>query len=204
MRRVRLSAAVAGGFLLAGLLACEKRADRDQSTGMTRTEVEGDTAAPAGGAATATTPAYSDANIVALLDHANEADSAAGAVAAKKATNPKVKEFAKLMMSEHHALRQQGRQLADKLGVTPQPPADDPVTQLASKETAALESAPKGPEFDRTYIDQEIGAHEAVLDLAGRAHDSAQNPELKKLIEQAKPVIEKHLEQAKTIKSSLK
>ncbi len=202
MRRIRLSAAVAGGFLLAGLLACEKKAD--QSTGMTRTEVEGDTAAPAGGAATATTPAYSDANIVALLDHANEADSAAGAVAAKKATNPKVKEFAKLMMSEHHALRQQGRQLAEKLGVTPQPPADDPVTQLASKETAALESSPKGAEFDRTYIDQEIAAHEAVLDLAGRAHDSAQNPELKKLIEQAKPVIEKHLEQAKTIKSSLK
>jgi putative membrane protein len=167
---------------------------------MTRTEVEGDTAAPAGGE----TPAYSDANIVALLDHANEADSSAGALAVKKATNPEVKRFAKLMMSEHHALRQQGKQLADKLGVAPQPPADDPVTQLASKETAALESAPKGAEFDRAYIDQEVAAHEAVLDLAKRAHDSAQNPELKKLIEQAQPVIEKHLDQAKEIQAKLK
>jgi putative membrane protein len=200
--RVGLSATLAGGFLLAGLVvACEQR-PKDQSTGMTRTEVEGDTAAPAGG--TAAEAAWSDANIVALLDHANKADSTAGAVAVKKATNPEVKRFARLMMSEHHALREQGEQLAKKLNVTPEPPANDPVTQLASAETSALESAPKGPAFDSTYIDQEIRAHEAVLDLAGRAHDSAQNPELKALIEKARPVIEKHLSQAKEIQGKIK
>lgn len=202
--RSGLSATVAGGFLLAGLLgACERKAG-DQSTGMSRSEVEDTTAAPTPAGGTTGEAAFSDANIVAILDHANEADSAAGAIAAKKATNPEVKRFAKLMMSEHHALRQQGKQLAAKLNLTPQPPPNDPVQQLASSETAALESAAKGAAFDSTYIDQEIKAHEAVLDLAKRSQDSAQNPELKNLIEKAQPVIEKHLDLAKEIQGKIK
>src|SRR5688572_11939505 len=51
----------------------------------------------------------SDANIVALLDEANAADSTAGALARDKATSKEVKDFAKLMMAEHHALRVQGQ-----------------------------------------------------------------------------------------------
>jgi putative membrane protein len=68
---------------------------------------------------------------------------------------------------------------------------------------AALEAAPKGSQFDRTYIDQEIGIHKAVLDLAQKAHGQAQNADLKKLIEQAKPVIEKHLARAEAIQKKL-
>jgi putative membrane protein len=66
-----------------------------------------------------------------------------------------------------------------------------------------LKSTPKGAAFDRTYIEQEIGIHKAVLDVAQKGHDAAQNPELKKLIEQAKPVIEKHLNHAEEIQKKL-
>lgn len=156
---------------------------------------------------TATAPsseaALTDPNIVALLDEANKADSAAGALALKKATSPDVKAFAKLMMSEHHALRVQGQQLAQKLNVTPQPPANDPVQAAAQSETAALNAAPKGAQFDQTYIEQEVAMHKAVLDLADKAHGATQNEELKKLIEQAKPVIEKHRDQAEEIQKKL-
>ena len=144
-----------------------------------------------------------DANIVALLDEANMADSASGAYAATKATNPEVKAFAKLMMGEHHALRAQGQQLAKQLGVTPQLPADDPLKPAAQSEMTALKGAAKGAAFDRTYIEQEIGIHKAVLDLAGKAHDAAQNEQLKKLIEQAGPVIQKHLDRAEAIQKKL-
>ena len=191
--------------LALALGACNSHRDRDAAA---NPPAGAETAAvPADTAATTSAPAapaeLSDANIVALLDHANAADSTAGALAATKATNPQVKQFAKLMMSEHHALRKQGADLAKKLGVTPEPPADDPVTALAQQETQALQSAPKGAEFDKTYIDQEIAAHQAVLDLAGKAHDQAKNPELKALIEKAKPVIEKHLDQAKQLQQKL-
>jgi putative membrane protein len=158
-----------------------------------------DTAAPPAGEA----GKLSDPNIVALLDEANVADSAAGAFALTKATSPDVKAFAKMMMGEHHALRLQGQQLAKKLNVTPEPPASDPLKPAAESEMAALKAAPKGAQFDKVYIDQEVGVHKAVLDLANKAHDDAQNEELKKLIEQAKPVIEKHLNRAEDIQKKL-
>ena len=148
-------------------------------------------------------PKLTDPNIVALLDEANKADSTAGALAVTKATNPAVKDFAKLMMSEHHALRQAGQQLAKQLKVTPEPPAENPLTPLVESETTALKSTPKGAQFDKVYIEQEITAHKAVLDLAGEAHDQAQNEQLKALIEKAKPVIQKHLDQAEKIQSEL-
>ena len=197
-------ALVPAAWLVLSLAAC---GDRERSasiqdtvpagpeTGMAADSLPADTA---GASATLT-----DANIVALLDEANKADSAAGALAVTKATNKEVKDFAKLMMSEHHALRQQGADLARKLNVTPEPPADDPVTALAEKETQALQSAPKGAEFDRTYIEQEVAAHEAVLDLANKAHDQADNAELKALIEKARPVIQEHLDQARELQKKL-
>lgn len=144
-----------------------------------------------------------DPNIVALLDEANAADSTAAAYALTKATNPDVRAFAKMMMGEHHALRLQGQQLAKKLNLTPEPPADDPLKPAAEAEMAALKAAPKGPQFDRTYIEQEIGAHKLVLDVSQKGHDAAQNEELKQLIEKAKPVVEKHLNRAEEIQKKL-
>ena len=159
-------------------------------------------AAPADTAAAAKAP-LSDANIVALLDEANMADSATAAYALTRATNPEVKAFAKMMMGEHHALRVQGQHLAKQLNVTPEPVADDPLKPAVQSEMTALKGAAKGAAFDRTYIQQEIGIHKAVLDLAAKAHDQTQTEQLKKLIEQAKPVIEKHLNRAEAIQQKL-
>jgi putative membrane protein len=145
----------------------------------------------------------SDANIVALLDEANMADSAAGAFAVTKATSSAVKGYARMMMGEHHALRAQGQQLAKKLNITPQPPSSDPLKAMAQQEMSALQSAPKGPQFDDTYITNEINVHKAVIDLANHAYDQAQNPQLKALIKKASPVIQKHLNRAEAIAKSL-
>jgi putative membrane protein len=195
---------VAGSMVLLVMGGCKGR--QDSTTG-SRAGESSDSMAMSGQTDTASSSAASggltDANIVALLDEANMADSAAGAYALKKATNADVKAFARLMMGEHHALRAQGQQLAQKLGVTPELPASDPLKPAAEAEMTALKAAPKGAGFDRTYIEQEIGAHKLVLDVAGKGHDAAQNEELKQLIEQAEPVIEKHLKQAEDIQKKL-
>ena len=195
----RYIAIVAASVSLATLGSCKGRQSSETASGgaqATRTDTaEAPAAAPAGG--------LTDPNIVALLDEANAADSAAGAYALTKATDPGVKAFAKLMMGEHHALRAAGQQLAQRLNVTPEPPADDPLKPAAESEMTVLRAAPKGPQFDRTYIEQEIGIHKAVLDVAEKGHDAAQNEDLKKLIEQAKPVIQKHLDRAEEIQKKL-
>jgi putative membrane protein len=193
----RYMAVVAASVSLATLGSCKPRDSSDTTSGA----VEG--ARSDTGQAPAAAGGLTDANIVALLDEANAADSTASAYASTKATNPEVKAFAKLMMGEHHALRAAGQQLAQRLNITPEPPADDPLKPAAESEMTAIKAAPKGPQFDRLYIEQEIGAHKLVLDVAEKGHDAAQNEELRKLIEEAKPVIQKHLDRAEEIQKKL-
>jgi len=159
----------------------------------------GDTARGGGGASAALT----DANILALLDEANKADSSAGAVAAKRGTSAGVKTFAREMMKDHHRLRSGGEKLAKELKITPVPPANDPLASAAQDETNALQSTPKGVEFDRTYIEKEVSAHQAVKDLLDQAHRSTQNDRIRKLIEQATPIVQQHLDHAQKLQQQL-
>src|SRR5436190_8460420 len=101
--RHSLMAAACLGSLVMG--ACKGKTNT-ADTGRVETPAATDTgmsgmAAPADTAkAAATNAAYTDPNIVALLDEANKADSAAGAFALTKAADPGVKQFAKMMMGE--------------------------------------------------------------------------------------------------------
>ncbi|MDB4887555.1 MAG: hypothetical protein JWN79_2993 [Gemmatimonadetes bacterium] len=162
------------------------------------------TPAPAAGApAAAPAPALTDANIVALLDAANMADSASGSVAATKGTSADVKSFGKDMMRDHHALRKAGQDLAKKLTITPEPPAGDTTAAAASKFKDSLTAMPAGAAWDKAYITHEVATHEAVLQMAQTALGAAQNAELKTLIQKAAPNIQAHLDHAKSIQSKL-
>jgi len=183
--------------------ACSKKENYGaDTTAAASSTVTGDTSAMSAGAPAAGT--WTDANIFALLDEANAADSAAGSIAATKATSSQVREFAREMMRDHHRLRTQGADLAKKLNITPAPPSDDPVTSMAQDETNTLNSTAKGKDFDKAYIDAEVNAHKAVLDLATKAAGQTQNSELKNLIQKAAPVIQGHLTKAESIQKTLK
>jgi putative membrane protein len=145
----------------------------------------------------------SDANIVALLDEANMADSAAGAIAATKGTSSSVRDFAKRMMRDHHQLRAQGQALAKKLNVTPSAPSNDPVQSMAQNETNTLNSTAKGKDFDKAYIDHEVDYHKQVLETATKAMDAAQSTELKNLIQKAAPNLQAHLNAAEAIQKKM-
>ena len=153
--------------------------------------------------AVAPAAALSDANIVFILDNANMLDSAAGAVAATKATNSDVREFARMMMRDHHSLRQQGQDLAKKLGVTPTPPANDDSQAKTDQTMSMLNGAAKGRDFDKAYIDNEVTYHLAVLETATAAMGAAQNAELKNLIQKAAPAIQAHYDRAKAIQAGM-
>lgn len=166
-----------------------------------------DTTTPAADTTAAPAPApkggLSDETILGMLDNANKADSIGGALASKKATDPEVKAFAAMMMKDHHELRVGGEELAKKLGVTPKPPEKDPIAGYVNAEMGALQKATKGEDFDRTYIDNEVSVHQAVLDAANMARVSSSSPELKELIQSAIPIIQGHLGQAQAIQKRL-
>jgi putative membrane protein len=162
-------------------------------------------AAPAAGSSTGAnaTATLSDPNIVYILDQANAADSARGHLAQTKGTSSDVKSFGRLMMGEHHALRQQGQQLAKKLNVTPQAPPNDQSEAQAKTEMDSLNAMAKGKAWDKAYIDYEVTYHEALMQTATKALDAAQNQELKDLIKKAAPVVQKHIDEAKKVQQKL-
>jgi putative membrane protein len=184
------------------LVACSKKESYGTDTTAASSTMSADTSAMA--APSTTSGTWTDANIAALLDEANAADSAAGALAATKGTSSAVRDFGRRMTREHHTLRAQGEALAKKLKVTPTPPAGDNLVTDAQKNMDNLNSTAKGKDFDKAYIDSEVDAHKKVLDLATKAMDQAQSTELKNLIQKAAPVIKGHLDLAESIQKNLK
>jgi putative membrane protein len=185
------------------IVACSKKESYGTDTTAASTTTSADTSAMATGAPAASSN-WTDENIFALLDEANMADSAAGAVAATKGTASAVRDFGKRMMRDHHTLRARGEALAKKLKITPAPPSDDPVMQAGQKHMDVLNSTAKGKDFDKAYIDGEVDIHKAVLEIATKAAGQTQNAQLKFLIQKAAPAIQAHLDLAESIQKGLK
>lgn len=198
MQRVVGWTVMAGAFALA--IACSKGSSgAGTTTGAAAGSTVGAAGATTGAAASAPAPQLNDANIAALLDEANAGDSAAGSIAEKKGTNAQVKDFGRTMVRDHHMLRKQGQDLAKKLNLTPQPPANDTLASSAKTWGDSLNAMPKGAAWDKAYIDHEVAAHEAVLQLLQTASGAAQNAQLKDLIQKAEPAVQGHLAKAKQV-----
>lgn len=200
IRRTSMIAAACAATLVS---ACAKHESNEDSARLADSAAAAATPAAAAAPTTPSAPALNDANIVAIVDHANMADSAAGSVASTKGTNAEVKTFGRDMMRDHHALRKMGQDLAKKLNVTPQMPPNDSSEARDKAWVDSLNSMPKGANWDKAYMDHEVATHQAVLSTLHTAEGAAQNAELKSLITKAIPTIESHLKKAQDIQSKL-
>jgi predicted outer membrane protein len=106
-------------------------------------------------------------------------------------------------MAEHHALRLEGDLLEKRLSITPRLPASDPLAPTAEDEMIALRATPKGPEFDRIYIQKEIVTHQTVRDFAEQARRSTPSGDIRSFIDLMTPVIRRHLDRAQTLRKKL-
>jgi len=146
-----------------------------------------------------------DAQIASIVVTANQVDIDAGKLATTQASNPEVKKFAQLMVTDHTGVNKQAVDLVTKLGVKPE---DNPTAQsLKAGGEANIKKLKglKGAAFDKAYIDNEVAYHQAVLDAVDKTLiPSAQNAELKALLVKVRPAFMAHLEHAKKVQSSLK
>lgn len=156
-------------------------------------------------APTATAPALSDANIAAIVVAANNIDIKAGKLAQNTTHNADVKGLGDMMVRDHTAVNQQAVDLVTKLKVTPQDnDLSKKLTADAEKTYAGLK-AKSGADFDRAYVANEIGYHEAVISVVETMLiPGAQNAELKALLQQVLPALQAHLAHAKHVQSLLK
>jgi putative membrane protein len=138
-------------------------------------------------------PALDDPTIVVIFDAANTADIETGQLAAKKGSTKEVREFGAMLVRDHKAVRQQGRDLAAKLGVTPTPPTDDASAKSHAAAMTALRAA-RGAEFDHAFLQHEVAFHKAVIDaVTSTLLPAISNAELKKLVLTVAPAFQAHM-----------
>jgi putative membrane protein len=201
MHRAARSLIIAGAC--AAIAACAKSQNKTDSAAAADSAARAAAAAAPAPTPTAAAPALTDANILALLDEANAADSAGGNLASTKGTSTSVKEFGRTMMRDHHRLRAAGKALATKISVTPAPPANDTLPASAQKMADSMKAMAKGPAWDQAYIGHEVAVHQSVLALLQAAQGAAQDTSLRALITTAIPNIEAHLKSAQNIQTKL-
>ena len=140
-----------------------------------------------------------DPTIVAIFDAANTWDMETGGLAAKRGKAKDVREFGEMLVRDHKAVRQQGRDLAKKLKVTPTPPKD---FQMAKDHAAAMRKLQRlhGAAFDRAFLAHEVAYHKAVIDaVTTTLLPALQNAEVKDLVTKVAPAFNAHMVKAQSL-----
>jgi putative membrane protein len=147
-------------------------------------------------AAEAPAPALDDATIVAIFDNANTADIETGKLAAQRGHSNEVRQFGAMLARDHEMVRQQGRGLAKKLGITPTPPAGDQSAQDQAAVIRRLRGL-RGAEFDRAFLQREVQFHKDVIAaIETTLLPAIKNDELRALVVKVVPAFQAHLAMA--------
>jgi putative membrane protein len=148
-------------------------------------------------------PELDDPTIVAIFDAANTADIETGELAAERGQSADVREFGAMLARDHKQVRQLGRDLAKKLGVTPTPPTEDAGAKSHAQAMASLR-AKTGAEFDRAFLLHEAAFHKSVLDaVQGTLLPAIRNEELRALVVKVAPAFQAHMLAAQNLEKKL-
>jgi putative membrane protein len=144
-------------------------------------------------------PALDDATIVAIFDNANTADIETGQLAAQRGHSNEVRQFGAMLARDHQMVRQQGRDLAKKLGFIPTPPSGDQSVQDRAVAMQRLSSL-TGPAFDRAFLQHEVEFHEtAIAAIENSLLPAAANAELRAMVAKVALAFKAHLDMARTL-----
>ena len=146
-----------------------------------------------------------DPQIAHIAYTAGTIDVAAGKQALARSHNKAVRAFASEMVRDHAAVNDQALALVKKLHVTPEA---NPTSAALSKQAAASLrrlSHLNGRSFDRAYAANEVAYHKTVNGaLANTLIPSANNGELKSLLQTGLKLFREHQAHAEHLTAALK
>ena len=146
-----------------------------------------------------------DPQIAHIAYTAGNIDIEAAKLALAKSKNPVVRDFAQTMLRDHQAVNEKALALVKKLGVTPEANATSEALEKQAAETRQRLSALSGTAFDRSYAANEAGYHKTVNGaLKSALIPSADNAELKALLETGLSLFGEHQKHAEHLAADLK
>ena len=196
MKRLFIPALLAAALVIAG--CSQNRANPRDENGENQSTAGQDTA---GGSNNGNTNALNpeDKGFAQKAATGGQAEVALGNLALQKASDPKVKEFAQRMVTDHGQAGQQLDQIASKKDL------DLPkmVPTEAQEEQDKL-SKLSGPAFDQEYMRYEVQDHKQDVQDFQKAQNEVSDPDLKQFASQTLPIIEQHLKMAQQIEGKEK
>lgn len=143
-----------------------------------------------------------DASALGLLRLTHRADSALGALGAQNGTATEIKEFGRMILREHTALGREAEGVARSMGIAIAAPVvapDDAPPEMRQ----ALASVQPGAAWDQGYISYAIAMHDAAMENTARALAAVKRSEVRAFIERSVPILQKHLDRARTLQERL-
>jgi len=138
----------------------------------------------------------------AFVSNASQSDMyeiEAAKMAQTRSKNPDIKAFAKMMVTDHTKSSAMLKPLIAAAGQTPA----DKLDQRRQGFIDNLKSA-SDADFDKTYVDQQVAAHnEALTLMQGYAKDGS-DAGLKDAAAKIAPTVQMHLDKIKSIQASMK
>ena len=147
----------------------------------------------------------SDPQIAHIAYTAGVIDVDAAKQALQKSKNKDVRAFAEDMVRDHEAVNKQALDLVKKLKVKPE---DNDTSKALSKAAAAKKAELAkltGAAFDKAYVDNEVAFHKTVDNaLEKTLIPSANNAELKSLLQTGLKIFQGHQQHAEHVAAGLK
>lgn len=140
-----------------------------------------------------------DAKFATDVANGGMAEVALGKIAAEKATNPQVKEFANMMVMDHGKANEELMTIAKAKNITL------PVAPDADHQKMAADiSAKSGVEFDKAYVDAMVDGHKKTASLLEDGSKNCKDMELMAFATKTLPVVKAHLAKIEAIQKSMK
>jgi len=138
-----------------------------------------------------------DKNFISKAAQGGLAEVQLGQLAAQKASDPQVKQFAQRMVDDHSKANDKLKQVASSKNVTL--PTDLPSD--AKREEDKLNKL-SGAQFDREYMNHMLSDHKKDVSLFRSQAKSGKDSEVKQFASDTLPTLEQHLQMAQTIAKS--
>lgn len=181
-------------FLMAGCSSNSNKAATSDNSG--QPAAAGDNSSSASKSSTSSSP---DQQFINDAAKGNRAEVELGKLVESKAKDPSVRQFAKMMQTDHAKALGQLEQIAQSKNLTLADGIPDDAQDLETKL-----SSESGKDLEKDYMDGMVKDHQKDVKDFQDASQNLQDNDVKQWAEKTLPTLQKHLQKAEQVNSKLK
>jgi putative membrane protein len=142
----------------------------------------------------ATQDASTDQSFVLQAAEASQAEVALGTLASERASSDDVKNFGRMMVTDHDKANEELKALAQKKGITLRSGCD-----MCQQKRDQLQKL-SGKDFDKKYMEMMVADHKEVIDEFSKEQSQGKDKDVKSWAREKLPTLQHHLSTAENTK----